>query len=123
MYLAVDGDDVGKRIELLIVSNQIEMLSVFFNSFQSSMAWLSENIANDFNASIIFSGGDGLLADFPFEELSIEKIENIRDKFSLLSQTTISIGIGESPRQAYFALKLAKAMGKNRVEVFRECNK
>lgn len=120
-FLAADGDDIGRKIELLIVTNQIDVLSEFFKDFQSSMFWLSEKLKNDFDATIIFNGGDNVLAKIQIEEIQIKKIENLRNNFFNRSKATLSFGIGLSPRQAYFALKLAKASGKNRTEIFQEC--
>ena len=121
LFLAADGDDVGRKIEFLIVTNQIDVLSEFFNNFQSAMFWLSERLKNDFGAKIIFNGGDNLLADLQIDEARIKELESLRVEFFSLSKATLSFGIGINPRQAYFALKLAKASGKDRTEIFQEC--
>jgi GTP cyclohydrolase III len=121
LFLAADGDDVGRKIEFLIVTNQMEMLSEFFCSFQSAMFWLSEKLKDEFDAKIIFNGGDNLLADLQVNEEQLEELENLRVEFSNRSNATLSFGIGINPRQAYFALKLAKASGKDRTEIFQEC--
>lgn len=121
LFLAVDGDDVGRKIEFLIVNNQIELLSDFFNNFQASMFWLSEKLKNEFNAKIIFNGGDSLLADLRIDEIQVSKLENLRVDFFNFSKATLSFGVGKNPRQAYIALKLAKASGKDRIEIFQEC--
>ncbi|MEH2181718.1 mCpol domain-containing protein [Nostoc sp.] len=121
LYIAADGDDVGRKIEFFIVMEQMDPLSDFFNDFQAAMIWFTEKLLKEFNAKIIFSGGDSLLASLIVSELLIDELEKLRIEFSNLSHTTISFGIGDSPRQAYFALKLAKASGKNRIEIFQEC--
>lgn len=123
IYLAADGDDVGRKIEFFIVMNQMDLLTDFFNNFQAAMAWFAEKLSKEFDAEIIFNGGDSLLARLQVNEVLIDELEDSRSEFSNLSHTTISIGIGDNPRQAYFALKLAKASGKNRTEIFQECVK
>lgn len=121
LFLAADGDDVGRKIEFLIVTNQIELLSEFFNNFQAAMFWLSETLKDEFNAKIVFNGGDSLLADLQVNEIQVSKLETLRHEFSKFSKATLSFGVGKNPRQAYFALKLAKASGKDRTEIFQEC--
>lgn len=123
IYLAADGDDVGQKIEFFIVMNQMNLLTDFFNKFQAAMAWFAEKLLKNFDAEIIFNGGDSLLARLQINEVLIDELEDLRSEFSNLSHATISIGIGDNPRQAYFALKLAKASGKNRTEFFQECVK
>ncbi|MBN8559447.1 MAG: mCpol domain-containing protein [Leptolyngbya sp. UWPOB_LEPTO1] len=123
IYVAADGDDVGRKIEFFIVMNQIDILSNFFNQFQISMLWFAEELSKRFQAEIVFNGGDSLLAKLQASKAEISELEIIRNEFFNISQMTISVGIGESPRQAYFALKLAKAAGKNRIEIFQECVK
>jgi len=120
IYLAADGDDVGRTIEFFIVMEQIEKLSDFSKSYNAAMIWLSEKLTKNFAAKIIFSGGDSLLVSSLLDEPLIDNLEQLRVEFFNHSQTTISFGIGDNPRQAYFALKLAKASGKNRIEIFKE---
>ena len=120
LYLAADGDDVGRKLEFFIVTNQMEPLSDFFHNFQSAMVWLAKKLSDEFNAKIIFNGGDSLLVSLQFDDISVSKLESLRIQFSSLSDATLSFGLGNNPRQAYFALKLAKASGKNRIEIFQE---
>lgn len=120
IYLAVDGDDIGHRLEYFMLVNERESLNQFSTTFQSSMDWLVEKLTHELEATIIFSGGDNLLAVMNIENLPIELIENIRTDFAIKSQCTLSVGLGYTIRQAYFALKLAKASGKNCIRNFKE---
>ncbi|MEH2089577.1 mCpol domain-containing protein [Nostoc sp.] len=120
LYLAVDGDDVGRKIEFFIVTDQMELLSNFSHNFQSSMLWLAETLSDEFNAKIIFNGGDSLLARLQSDAISVSRLESLRIEFASFSKATLSFGIGDNSRQAYFALKLAKATGKDRIEIFQE---
>lgn len=123
-YIAIDGDDVGRKLEYYTVTNQIEKLEDFFRTYQESMIWLEEKLKTKLKAKIIINGGDSLLAFCIQKDMQIlDKLEELRKEFSMLSEATLSIGIGKNPRQAYFALKLAKASGKNRIEIFREFQK
>ncbi|HRJ76841.1 MAG TPA: hypothetical protein PLX90_12650, partial [Anaerolineales bacterium] len=49
-----------------------------------------------------------------------DSLEGLRLEFFRRSKSTLSIGLGESPQQAYLALKLAKTNGKNVIREFRE---
>lgn len=118
MYLAVDGDDVGHRLEYLMLINEREAITEFSKTFQGAMIWLENKLVDDFGATIVFSGGDNLLACLNI--LPAEAIEALRIEFTERANSTLSVGLGENPRQAYFALKLAKTSGKNCVRQFKE---
>jgi GTP cyclohydrolase III len=116
LYLAVDGDDVGHRIEYFMLINEAESLASFSATFQSAMSWLKEELANELGATIIMCGGDNLLASVPPDSCLTEIIERIRTDFAERVQSTLSIGLAKTPREAYLALKLAKASGKDRIQ-------
>lgn len=118
MYLAVDGDDVGHRLEYLMLINECEAITKFSKTFESAMVWLENKLVHDLSATIIFSGGDNLLACL--NDLPAETIEVLRAEFAERANSTLSVGLGENPRQAYFALKLAKTSGKNCIRLFKD---
>jgi GTP cyclohydrolase III len=120
LYLAVDGDDVGHRLEYLMLMNNRESIIEFSKTFQRAMDWLENKLVTDFEAEIIFNGGDNLLACLPLDYLSSKALEELRNSFAEKATSTLSAGLGDSPRQAYFALKLAKTSGKNCVRRFQE---
>ncbi|MEM6255087.1 MAG: mCpol domain-containing protein [Cyanobacteria bacterium P01_D01_bin.156] len=120
LYLAIDGDDVGHRLEYLMLINERETIFEFSKIFQSAMNWLEIKLVEDFDADIIFNGGDNLLACLSTENLTSELMEELRTEFAKKADSTISVGLGNSPRQAYFALKLAKTSGKNCIRHFQE---
>jgi GTP cyclohydrolase III len=123
MFIASDGDDVGHHLESLIVTNQTPLIGDFFKTFQLSMKWLEEKLSNDYEAVIIFNGGDNILAEFFVTSNQITSLEKLRKDFFELSGRTLSIGIGKNPRDAFLALKLAKASGKDCLIQFDEvCN-
>ena len=120
IYFAVDGDDVGRRLEYFMLVNDASALTRFSTTFRKAMVWLESELIQNFGATILFSGGDNLLAYFQEARWSINDFEGIRIQFAEQSQNTISIGLGGNLRQAYFALKLAKAAGKNCIRQFQE---
>lgn len=114
-YIAVDGDDVGSRLEYFMLTNQPQSLKSFAECFRASFEWFGEMLVGELAATIVFSGGDNLLAVVQSENQLTEELECLRAEFNRQTKHTLSIGLGRSAREAYFALKLAKASGKNRV--------
>lgn len=118
-YIAIDGDDVGRQIEYLVVNNKSQQLSEFSTKYEYAMVWLEQQLKNILDVKIIFRGGDSLLCTSSKEQASIEEeINSLKKEFIDLVEVTLSVGIGSSLREAYFALKLAKANGKNRITLF-----
>lgn len=114
-YIVVDGDDVGSRLEYFMLTNQPQSLKAFAVCFEASFEWFVETLVSQLAATIIFSGGDNLLAVVQDEKQLTEELERLRDDFTRRTKHTLSIGLGRNANEAYFALKLAKASGKNRI--------
>lgn len=120
IYVAIDGDDVGRHLEYLMLTNNTEELVVFSHGYEQAMQWLSNKFTDLFRATIIFSGGDNILLIIDESNLEFEILSKIKIDFTAISNKTLSIGLGHSARQAYFALKLAKTSGKNCIKWFKE---
>jgi GTP cyclohydrolase III len=114
-YIAIDGDDVGNKLEFFILMNQLGQLKSFSESFAESFCWLEDRLIENLNANLIFSGGDNLLADVEDNNELVNKLDLFKSDFLRQSGCSLSIGLGASAREAYMALKLAKVSGKNRV--------
>lgn len=119
-YFAADGDDVGHYLEYLMLRNESAKIFEFSKLFHKAMLWLENELIESFEAEIIFTGGDNVLARIKKTEHIINLIEKVRIEFQIKAGSTLSIGLGSTPREAYFALKLAKTSGKNCVRQFRE---
>ncbi len=119
LYLAIDGDDVGHRLEYFILTNDSHSLRSFSSTFASAMAWLEQELRSSLGLTLIFSGGDNLLACLNADSDSndlIDLLERLRNAFAERAESTLSVGVGGSPREAYLALKLAKASGKDCIQ-------
>ncbi len=116
LYLAIDGDDVGHRLEYFILTNDSDSLRGFSATFASAMAWLEQELQSNLGATLIFSGGDNLLACINTDSDPMDLLGELRNEFATRAKSTLSVGIGGSPRQAYLALKLAKASGKDCIQ-------
>ncbi len=112
-YIAIDGDDVGSKLEFFILMNHLEQLKSFSESFAETFRWLEDRLRENLNAKIIFSGGDNLLADAEDNNELVNKLERFKSDFLRQSGCSLSIGLGASTREAYLALKLAKVSGKD----------
>ncbi|MHA1249095.1 MAG: mCpol domain-containing protein [Candidatus Helarchaeota archaeon] len=115
-FLALDGDDIGKKIEKYLIENDIFELKNFsreVNNFFCDLAIKFRNLG----AKIIYCSGDDLLCQINDNNLKkfIEIIKN-GERF------TISGGIGKSSLETYIALKYAKVKGKNQIIKYWEIN-
>ena len=119
-YVAVDGDDIGNRLEYLMLTNKLDELAVFSKSFDQSFGWLGGCFANELQANVIFVGGDNLLAIVVSTDSLLDRLDALRHNFAEQTGHSLSIGVGGSARQAYIALKLAKVSGKNCICVYKE---
>lgn len=109
-YIAIDGDDVGIHLRNRIIMNDTKSIADYSfglkTYFESIESWLQS-----LGASIVFCGGDSVLAYSKFE--SIQEVSNSIPK----GICNVSVGFGKSAEYAYLALQLAKARGKGRVVV------
>ena len=122
MFIAIDGDDVGRKIELYIIDNRIEDLENFTHSLTKRLEWLANQLRYSLNVKIHLLGGDSILVSCKNQDRVPEILEELRIEFSCEGLPTISIGIGKTPREAYLALKYAKLREKNCVVVFEDIN-
>lgn len=119
-FLALDGDNIGRKIEFYILSNKIESLQDFSKKYKNSMLWLEKSLADILCGQIIFSGGDSLLAKLPSNSFDLACVQKLCILFESKSDSTLSIGIGKTVAQSYFALKFAKVSGKKCIKFFDE---
>lgn len=104
MFIAIDGDSVGKQIEHLILNEKLDELLTFSRRIDSMISQIAKKIS-DYEGEIYLSGGDNILA----------KIINTNDLFIFLKKINhengdiqFSVGIGEKISLAYLALKFSK---------------
>lgn len=106
-FYAIDGDDVGPLIRSKIISNDIVGASVLSQDINTYFGLL-RSILESSQHEIVFCGGDSLLS------ISQKSLDELFDELPV-GPCTISIGIGSTAEEAYLALQLAKARGKNQV--------
>lgn len=112
-FLALDGDDIGRRLELHILTEDIEGLKEFIASFEHTLGQLYHCVEDDSSVKTLLRGGDSLLIQAP--ESKIKTIVNRIRATNANTEITFSGGYGNTLRDAYLALKIAKASGKRKI--------
>ncbi len=109
LYLAVDGDDVGRRFEERLAnastSESADALRVWSLGIQNQLSYFLLELCERWQGTYIARTGDGFLAVVAHSAFD-EILEQFRPH---LGDATASVGIGPSPKDAYLALKLCKA--------------
>lgn len=76
-YLAIDGDDVGKKIEFYILSNKLDQLTRFSDRYKKAMNWLQNILTEQLKSQIIFSGGDSIFLKIPVKDYDIILLKQV----------------------------------------------
>lgn len=113
MYAYIDGDDIGLKIENSFMNNDEVNLALINNKVKNMVETITKYlISNKFE--IIFSGADGIICKSDlFEAKGL--LDFIRGN---VEGITFSIGVGNSLRESYLALRYAKCNGKNVCAVY-----
>ena len=103
MFLAYDGDKVGRKLESLLIDNDVYKIKNFANEVWDALHTLEQQLL-DKNCEIIFASGDSIFAKSN-EKFDVEQIIRI------YGDVTFSLGVGNTPLEAMLALKKAKSQG------------
>ncbi len=109
-YISIDGDDVGRKITSLYLSNNETGLSEISLALKLSTKEISRKLEK-YGFGVIFCAADGVVA-------SIDKHVDMNCIFKEIQTLapkgmTFSAGAGSSLRESYMALISAKCNGKN----------
>lgn len=113
-YLAINGDNVGDSIGNAIATDNHEELSGITGKLKEAHGGIDEWVES-VGGEIVTSSGDEGIYKLPAESLEESKIEEIRQKYSELTGTTVTIGIGSSMSEASKALIYGKLNEKDQV--------
>jgi hypothetical protein len=110
VYLSIDGDDIGNKIAKAYLDNDDEMLASIVEELNSILFKIAEKL-KDMGFIMIFCAADGLVCKG-------SELENDNFLYYLRNigkpNFTFSVGVGSDLRTSFFALKYAKAIGKNK---------
>lgn len=110
MYIAIDGDSIGKKIEYYILEGKLDELKKFSDNMLKNIENLKRSILKC-NGKIYMAGGDNILAFLP--DINIKHI--IKEVVCLRGINSFSIGYSQEVQGAYLALKYAKVLGNNKI--------
>ncbi|WP_338429613.1 mCpol domain-containing protein [Synechococcus elongatus IITB3] len=117
-FIAIDGDLVGRKIENLIISQELDSLA----RYSHLMNKMIENmclIATDLGGKIYLKGGDSVLFEIKSYQTFIKDFVGMKTELD----TTFSVGIGKNLIEAYLALKYAKSLGNGLIIISETINK
>ncbi|AHL22644.1 mCpol domain-containing protein [Thermococcus nautili] len=119
-YISIDGDNIGALLEKFILQNKKEDLKNISKTislcFQSFISKLESEVL--IPIEVIVLGGDTIIIEV--NEREITTAINVIIKHFSNCPFSVSIGIGASLREAYLALKFAKATGKNKIVIHKD---
>lgn len=119
-YLIIDGDDVGNKVEAHLLANDVDSFTASSKEISASIDGLVDALNKIPGVSVVSAGGDSILA-----RLDSPAAGSMGDLLSGLQRPgrfTFSAGIGETLRESYVALRMAKAAGKRRTITYpRDC--
>ena len=105
LFISIDGNNIGKRLEQYILSERFDELKSFSDRISTVVSDLSRFVC-EIGGKVLMSGGDNLLAIVPKNECCSLKcfFDGIQS-----SELSFSMGIGHNARASFLALKYAKA--------------
>lgn len=106
-YYAFDGDQVGRKLQIRIMKNDIVGAGLLSASVSEAVNTISRRLET-LGCEIIFSGGDSVLATSE-SRINTNLLDNKNNNM------TFSVGIGNSPRNSLIALSSAKLIGSGAV--------
>lgn len=115
VYVALDADDVGCRIELALLSGDIPAAQGVHDAVQIAIQSLRATVVANDSMNLVFSGCDDLLIAFMKSEYDLQAVNRLRKLFAEQTTHTMSAGVGFSIEAASVNLRKAKLAGKNRV--------
>lgn len=122
MYIGIDGDDIGKKIERYLLESNENLVQEMSDTISLLINEITSYLKNE-GASIIYSRGDNILCKYNNDthhfKISIDIIDKLYDfLFNLDINITFSVGISDSLKDTYIALKYAKSIGKNCLVIY-----
>jgi hypothetical protein len=105
----LDGDDTGRELERLFQGNfEQAAFTRFSEAIDNAMKAVAKQAKKSpVHAEVLFQPGDDLLFKGRYNAEAIEALRTLYNKRS--GGQSCSVGFGRTPKEAYVALKMAKA--------------
>lgn len=118
-YISIDGDDTGSKIVVSYLENDEKKLSQVIQDLYHILSQVQDYVKS-LGFEIIFCAADGIACKG--ESLNVEEFSQYLKAVGK-STYTFSAGIGSDLQSSYFALKYAKAAGKNISVIYKDGEK
>ncbi|MEV6016372.1 mCpol domain-containing protein [Streptomyces sp. NPDC051997] len=118
MFAIIDGDDVGNKIESRILANDVTGFVRTSKMIADAVHNLVDYTSTLPGVTVISSGGDSVLLQVAEDSIAslMEALEESQDP----GVFTFSAGIGQTLRESFIALRVAKSSGKRRISIFAD---
>ena len=105
LFISIDGNNIGKRLEQYILPERFDELKAFSDRVSTAVSDLSRFVV-EIGGNVLMSGGDNLLATVPKNECCSLRcfLDGIQSR-----DLSFSMGVGHNARASFLALKYAKA--------------
>lgn len=117
VYIATDGDNIGRQHAAAILSDDVENIRNISDSITNANEMI-ENFFESQGGRKISLGGDEGLFEAPTNVISL--LDQLRKDYEYMIGATLSVGYGSKPSEAGKALAIAKLHGKNQVVQYDE---
>ncbi len=111
LYVLGDADRIRRRIEGMLLSNDLKTLQDFSTAITTSIQKLGDRMRYAMSAKLIFSGGDDILLLVQPEIFNQDQLRGMMKEFAEETGSTISIGVGTGAEEAFLNLARAKSTG------------
>jgi len=121
VFIAVDGDDIGEKINESVLQNDVNALAEFSNRLNHGIEAIRE-WANSHQGAVVNSGGDEavIYIDGVEEDELLDSVEHLREVYKQITGCSLSAGTGSSLVEAGKALLAGKVSGKDMVVPYGE---
>lgn len=116
-FISIDGDDIGRRLTALYLTNDREGLTSFVGNVHENVKTIADILENA-GHMIIFSAADGVVAEIVGDVDTAELYRKIADVGA--PNLTFSAGVGDTLQECYVALLAAKSEGKARLRRYKD---
>jgi hypothetical protein len=114
MYAFFDGDDIGKKIEIMLLENRVFEAIDFSEKIKTAISHLYDIAQDQDNVDVIICGGDDFLVEIQDDSTDVSVFfDKIKTDFFVITGNTLSCGIGETVKESVMNLYFAKLYGKN----------
>jgi hypothetical protein len=111
----LDGDNIGNIIEAGLVNNEIPQVSHFSRQLTIALDIIKDRVVKE-HGEVAYCAGDNILF---FGRFEAESCKEFIDLFYEHTGCAASMGIGDTSREALFALKTAKLRGGGQIVDFQ----